>query len=82
MKERIVSVTDGLTANGVAVKIEGDDFIGHRSGIGCGGGRVEVRHDHRTAMSFLVMGVATDAPVAVDDAALADSTQSFPALLS
>ena len=75
--DRLAAVADGLTANGVAVKIEGDDLIvTGRGGPVAGGGRVEVRHDHRTAMSFLVMGVATDAPVTVDDAAPIDT--SFP----
>ena len=75
--DRLAAVADGLTANGVAVRIEGDDLIvTGRGGPVAGGGRVEVRHDHRTAMSFLVMGVATDAPVTVDDAA--PIVTSFP----
>jgi 3-phosphoshikimate 1-carboxyvinyltransferase len=35
-----------------------------------GGGLVEARHDHRIAMSALVMGTAAKAPVSVDDVAM------------
>ena len=75
--DRLTSIADGLTANGVAVEIVGDDLIVEgQDGSVSGGGRVEVHHDHRTAMSFLAMGVATDAPVTVDDVGPIDT--SFP----
>jgi 3-phosphoshikimate 1-carboxyvinyltransferase len=41
-----------------------------------GGGTVETKFDHRIAMSFLVLGLGSEKPVRVDDAA-AIST-SFP----
>ncbi len=34
-----------------------------------GGGTVATHLDHRIAMSFLVLGLAADQPVTVDDAA-------------
>jgi len=75
--DRLAAIADGLAANGVAVEIAGDDLIvTGQAGSVAGGGRVAVRHDHRTAMSFLAMGVATDAPVTVDDAGPMDT--SFP----
>jgi 3-phosphoshikimate 1-carboxyvinyltransferase len=58
-----------LAANGVRVEELADGFIvtgcGRRSAPG--GGLVEARHDHRIAMSAMVMGSAARAPVAVDD---------------
>ena len=41
-----------------------------------GGGTVETHLDHRIAMSFLVMGLASDKPVTIDDAAMIAT--SFP----
>ena len=75
--DRLTSIAGGLVANGVSVEIVGNDLIVQgQSGSVAGGGRVEVHHDHRTAMSFLAMGIATDAPVTVDDAGPIDT--SFP----
>ena len=78
--DRLAAVRDGLVANGVDVTIEGDDLIVRgRPGAVPGGGLVEVRHDHRIAMSFLVMGVATVDPVGIDDMSPIDT--SFPGFL-
>jgi len=78
--DRLAAVRDGLVANGVDVTIVGDDLIVRgRPGAVPGGGVVEVRHDHRIAMSFLVMGVATADPVGVDDMSPIDT--SFPGFL-
>jgi 3-phosphoshikimate 1-carboxyvinyltransferase len=41
-----------------------------------GGGRVTTHMDHRIAMSFLVMGLASDNSVTVDDTSMI--TTSFP----
>ena len=66
-----------LAANGVRVEIEGDDLIVHGTGRPpAGGGMVETHMDHRLAMSALVLGLATERPVAVDDASFIDT--SFP----
>ncbi len=75
--DRLQAVADGLSANGVEVAIEGDDLIVE----GCGGrvpggGRAATHMDHRIAMSFLVMGLAAERPVTVDDASFIDT--SFP----
>ena len=48
----------------------------HGSGRATGGGLVATHMDHRIAMSFLVMGLASDQPVGVDDAAFIAT--SFP----
>ncbi len=80
--DRLQAVTDGLAANGVAVAIKGDDLIvegqgsGGKSGRVPGGGLVATHMDHRIAMSFLVLGLAAERPVTVDDASFVDT--SFP----
>src|SRR5690606_26310033 len=68
--DRLSAVARGLEANGVACT-EGHDFlvVEGRGGV-AGGGVVETHLDHRIAMSFLVMGLASDAPVTVDDGAM------------
>jgi 3-phosphoshikimate 1-carboxyvinyltransferase len=75
--DRLAAVADGLAANGVEHAVEGDDLI-VRGGEGRvpGGGTVATHMDHRIAMSFLVMGLASGRPVAVDDTAFIAT--SFP----
>ncbi len=74
--DRLAATADMLRVNGVAVEIEGDDLIVHGNGRAPGGGVVATHMDHRLAMSALVMGLASDKPVAVDDAAFIAT--SFP----
>ena len=74
--DRLAAVAAGLQANGVRVEIEGDDMIVHGRGRVPGGGVVETHLDHRIAMSFLVMGVAADDAVTIDDGAMIAT--SFP----
>ncbi len=67
--DRIDAMAKGLRAAGVEVE-EGDDWWivqGRGPGQVPGGVTVETRLDHRIAMSFLVMGLATQAPMTVDD---------------
>ena len=76
--DRLAAVADGLRANGVAFEIEGDDLIVHGTGRAAGGGQVATHMDHRIAMAFLVMGLASDKPVGVDDTSfIATSFPSF-----
>jgi 3-phosphoshikimate 1-carboxyvinyltransferase len=76
--DRLAAVADGLKANGVAVEIEGDDLIVHGQGRAPGGALVATHMDHRIAMAFLVMGLASEKPVAVDDTSfIATSFPSF-----
>ena len=66
--DRIAAMARGLEANGVTVE-EGPDFmIVHGQGGDVKGGGTCVTHlDHRIAMSFMIMGLATKEPVKIDD---------------
>ena len=71
--DRIKAICAMLVANGVGVEELPDGFVvkgrGASSGVP-GGGTVETRHDHRIAMSALVMGTAAKQPITVDDVAM------------
>ena len=58
--DRLAAVAAGLRANGVEVEIAGDDLIVHGKGRATGGGTVATHMDHRIAMAFLVMGLASE----------------------
>lgn len=76
--DRLAAVADGLKVNGVAFEIDGDDLIVHGKGRALGGGTVVTHMDHRIAMAFLVMGLASEKPVGIDDATfIATSFPSF-----
>lgn len=76
--DRLEAVALGLKLNGVAYTIEGDDLIvdGHGADGVPGGGTVPTHMDHRIAMSFLTMGMASQNPVTVDDVTMIAT--SFP----
>ncbi|MEW6453031.1 MAG: 3-phosphoshikimate 1-carboxyvinyltransferase [Pseudomonadota bacterium] len=74
--DRLEATAAMLRNNGVEVEIEGDDLIVHGKGRAPGGGLVATHMDHRIAMSALAMGLATEQPVTVDDAAFIAT--SFP----
>jgi 3-phosphoshikimate 1-carboxyvinyltransferase len=74
--DRLAATAEMLRVNGVEVEIEGDDLIVHGRGRVPGGGTVVTHMDHRIAMSALVMGLASERPVTVDDAAFI--VTSFP----
>jgi len=80
--DRIASVVAGLRANGVAVTEEPDGMVVHGRGADGvpGGGTVATHLDHRIAMAFLVLGLAAQRPVTVDDAA--PIATSFPAFMA
>jgi 3-phosphoshikimate 1-carboxyvinyltransferase len=73
--DRLAAVAAGLAANGVGHRT-GDDWLEVTGGAVTGGGIVTTHMDHRIAMSFLVMGLAAQQPVTVDDAAMIAT--SFP----
>jgi 3-phosphoshikimate 1-carboxyvinyltransferase len=74
---RLAAVIVGLRDCGVDAREEGDSLI--VEGLGApppGGAEVLANHDHRIAMSFLVMGLAAREPVSVDSAEMIAT--SFP----
>jgi 3-phosphoshikimate 1-carboxyvinyltransferase len=74
--DRLTATADGLLANGVAAAVEGDSLIVHGRGRVKGGGKVATHLDHRLAMAFLTMGLASETPVTVDDTTMIAT--SFP----
>ena len=80
--DRLAATADMLRVNGVAVEIEGDDLIVHGKGRAAGGGEVITHMDHRIAMAALVMGLASENPVRIDDSAfIATSFPGFTELM-
>jgi 3-phosphoshikimate 1-carboxyvinyltransferase len=79
--DRIAAMAAGLRANGVEVTEEPDGMIVHGRGAdGVPGGGTAVTHlDHRIAMSFLVLGLASRDPVTIDDSG--PIATSFPGFL-
>ncbi len=77
--DRLSATANLLQVNGVEVKVENDSL--HIDGRGKngqipGGGLVSTHHDHRIAMSALVLGLIANAPVQIDDASMINT--SFP----
>jgi len=77
--DRLAAIADGLAACGVEVEAGADSLA--VTGVGGrppGGNNAPIgtRLDHRIAMSFLVMGLAAERPVTIDDGAPIDT--SFP----
>lgn len=75
--DRLGAMARGLAACGVAVE-EGEDWLAI-SGTGKkprGGAHIAVNLDHRPAMAFLVLGMAAEQPVSIDDGSPIDT--SFP----
>ena len=80
--DRLAAVEAGLQANGVATA-SGKDWLEVAGGVAAGGGMVVTHMDHRIAMSFLVMGLASKQPTRVDDASfIATSFPGFVELLN
>jgi 3-phosphoshikimate 1-carboxyvinyltransferase len=75
--DRLEAVAAGLRQAGVEAEIEGDDLIvaGRNANVP-GGGCAETHLDHRIAMSFLCLGLASQRPMAIDDARMIAT--SFP----
>jgi 3-phosphoshikimate 1-carboxyvinyltransferase len=74
--DRLSATADMLRANGVAVEIEGDDLVVQGRGRPGGGGEVKTHMDHRIAMAALMMGLASENAVRIDDSAFIAT--SFP----
>jgi 3-phosphoshikimate 1-carboxyvinyltransferase len=81
--DRLEAMVQGLSACGVTIR-SGDDWmeVDGLDGVPKGGAEIAVDLDHRIAMSFLVLGLATENPVSIDDAdAIATSFPGFVDLM-
>jgi 3-phosphoshikimate 1-carboxyvinyltransferase len=74
--DRLAATAALLRDNGVEAEIDGDDLLVQGRGGVPGGGLVTTHMDHRIAMSALVMGLAAEKPVKVDDGSFIAT--SFP----
>ncbi len=75
--DRLGAMARGLEACGVRVEESPDALTVHGTGRAPrGGARIAVERDHRIAMAFLVLGMVTAEPVAIDDAGPIET--SFP----
>jgi 3-phosphoshikimate 1-carboxyvinyltransferase len=76
--DRITMMVDGLRACGVDAEELPDGLVvrGHGPKSVRGGASIRTLGDHRVAMSFLVLGLASKEPVVVDDADMIAT--SFP----
>jgi 3-phosphoshikimate 1-carboxyvinyltransferase len=75
--DRLAAIAQGLVACGVEVEMGADSLVVHGRGEPPPGGAViDAQHDHRIAMSFLVLGALAKAPVTVAGAETIET--SFP----
>ncbi|HYA04823.1 MAG TPA: 3-phosphoshikimate 1-carboxyvinyltransferase, partial [Xanthobacteraceae bacterium] len=80
--DRLAATAALLRGNGVAVEIDGDDLIVQGRGGAAGGGLVTTHMDHRIAMAAMVLGLASDKPVKIDDGTfIATSSPGFVELM-
>ena len=79
--DRLSAIVLALTACGVSARAAGDTLHVKGSSSVKGGTTITTHFDHRIAMAFLVMGMASKEPVTVDDAtAIATSFPNFTEL--
>ena len=75
--DRLSAMADGLKSCGVKVEESSDTLTVHGTGGDIKGGTlIRTELDHRIAMSFLIMGLATRNPITIDNGATIDT--SFP----
>ena len=74
--DRLAAIAKGLASAGVEVSETDDSLTIQGTGSVPGGARIETALDHRIAMAFLVLGMAAEKPIEIDDGATIDT--SFP----
>ena len=74
--DRLGAIVAGLAACGVSAAVDGDALRIFGRGGARGGASVATRGDHRIAMAFLMLGLAAEQPVEVDEAEMIAT--SFP----
>ena len=79
--DRFAAIVKGLRACGVLVSVEGEDIIVHGRGPEevSGMAMIDSQSDHRIAMSFIILGLASHHPVTVRDIQMIAT--SFPLFL-
>ena len=82
--DRLAAIHKGLTQAGVKADMGEDTLTVHGTGAAPEGGcKVMANLDHRIAMSFLVMGLASKQPVSIDDSeTIGTSFPGFAALMN
>jgi 3-phosphoshikimate 1-carboxyvinyltransferase len=82
--DRLSAIAHGLVACGAKVAVAGDTLAVEGAGTPPpGGGAIAARLDHRIAMAFLVLGLAAQQPVRIDDGAtIATSFPGFVELIN
>lgn len=80
---RLAAIIEGLRACRVEAFEEGDNLVVYGLGHGPkGGATITTHYDHRIAMSFLVLGMASEQPITADDCrAIATSFPNFMGLM-
>ncbi len=76
--DRLAAMAAGLKACGVG-HLEGEDNLIVTGGPVPGGATVKTHMDHRIAMAFLILGLASENPVTIDDGSMIAT--SFPAFV-
>ncbi len=82
--DRIDAMARGLESCGVRIEEDEDTLVVHGLGAGGvpGGATCATHIDHRIAMSFLVLGLASKKPVSIDDGSpIATSFPAFEGLM-
>ena len=74
--DRLAAMAAGLKACGAVADASGDTLTVTGAALVRGGVGVATHMDHRIAMSFLILGLAAEEPVTVDDASMIAT--SFP----
>ncbi len=74
--DRLAAMVAGLVACGAKAESRGDTLLVAGLPKVRGGATIQTHMDHRIAMSFLVLGLAAEEPVTVDDASMIAT--SFP----
>jgi 3-phosphoshikimate 1-carboxyvinyltransferase len=78
--DRLGAIVAGLAACGVTATARGDSLHIFGRGKVRGGARIAAQGDHRIAMAFLVLGLASGEPVEVDSAEMIAT--SFPGFVA